>query len=218
MRYVKSTFRLPLLKKSAEFFNKMLQRILESREEQFVVFTAHELEDHSTGMAKLKKRQVRQERCANAIGGVFLLLVAMSAYTYVYLDEIKTTTFFFLPMFLLLNITMLIAVLVTRFMIKRTPNLLLNENLVIVHVLLFTATTAVLLLSRVYAAQNNEAYDVYAATRSNENYVLYMHAFGPCMKSLAAYHTVQFLLNLFMLYMLHEFSIFTGFVTDPITG
>jgi len=67
LRYVKSTFRLPLLKKSAEFFNEMLQRIIESREEQFVVFTAQELEEHSTDMIKLKKRLVRQERCANVI-------------------------------------------------------------------------------------------------------------------------------------------------------
>jgi len=33
LRYVKSTFRLPLLKKSAEFFNEMLQRIIEQRED-----------------------------------------------------------------------------------------------------------------------------------------------------------------------------------------
>jgi len=51
LRYVKSTFRLPLLKKSAEFFNEMLNRILEQREDQNIVFTAQELEDHSTEMA-----------------------------------------------------------------------------------------------------------------------------------------------------------------------
>ena len=51
LRYVKSTFRLPLLRKSAEFFNEMLQRILEQCEDQNIVFTAKELEDHSTEMA-----------------------------------------------------------------------------------------------------------------------------------------------------------------------
>jgi len=126
----------------------MLERILEQREEQHVVFTAQELEDHSTEMAELKKRQVRQETWANTIQGVFLLLVAGSAYTFVYVSINKTTNFFILPMFLLLNITMLIAVIVTRFMIKRAPNLLINENLVILHVLLFTATTAVWILDR----------------------------------------------------------------------
>jgi len=64
----------------------MLQRILESREDQNIVFTAEELEDHSTEMAELKKRQVRQERCANVIEGILLLLVAGSTYTYVYWD------------------------------------------------------------------------------------------------------------------------------------
>ena len=33
-----------------------------------------------------------------------------------------------------------------------------------------------------------------------------------------AYHTVDFLLSLFMLYMLHKLSVFKGFVTDPLTG
>ena len=32
------------------------------------------------------------------------------------------------------------------------------------------------------------------------------------------YNSVDGLLNLFILYMLHQFSNFTGFVTDPITG
>ena len=127
----------------------MLQRIFESREEQFVVFTAQELEDHSTDMIKLKKRQVRQERCANVIEGIFLLLVAGSSYTYVYASDRKIQTFFFLPMFLLLNITMLITVVVMRFIIKRVPNLILNENLVIVHVLLFSAMTSTWILFKV---------------------------------------------------------------------
>jgi len=52
-------------------------------------------------------------------------------------------------MFLLLNIAMLIAVVVMRFYIKRMPNLLVNENLVVVHVLLFTAVTALWIVYRV---------------------------------------------------------------------
>jgi len=93
---VKSTFRLPLLKKSAEFFNEMLGRILEQREDQDIVFTAQELETQNEEMAELKKRQVRQERSANVIEGVLLLLVAGSALTYVYASAIKTENFFFL--------------------------------------------------------------------------------------------------------------------------
>jgi len=141
LKYVKSTFRLPILQKSAEFFSEMLDRIIEQREEQHVVFTPQELEDHTSEMIKLKKRQKKQEKWANTISGVFLLLVAGSGYTYVYVSYNKTINFFFVPMFLLLNATMLIAVVVMRFVIKKTPNLLPNENLVIVHVLLFTVTT-----------------------------------------------------------------------------
>jgi len=141
LRYVKSTFRMPLLQKGAEFFSEMLERILEQREEQHVVFTAQELEDHSTEMAELKKRQVRQETWADVIQGVFLLLVAVSAYTSVYVDYQKTLIYFQLMMSFLLNLTMLIAVVVMRFVIKRMPNLLPNENVIIVHVILYTAST-----------------------------------------------------------------------------
>ena len=146
LKYVKSTFRLPILQKSAEFFSEMLDRIIEQREEQHVVFTPQELEDHTSEMIKLKKRQKKQEKWANTISGVFLLLVAGSGYTYVYVSYNKTINFFFVPMFLLLNATMLIAVVVMRFVISRTPNLLPNENLVVVHVLLFTVTTSLLIL------------------------------------------------------------------------
>ena len=142
LRYVKSTFRLPILQKSAEFFSEMLDRIIKQREEQHAVFTPQELETHTSKMVELKKRQRKQERWANAITGVFLLLVAGSAYSFVYVAINKTVNFFFVPIYLLLNATMLIAVLVMRFVIKKTPNLLLNENLVVVLVLLFTATTA----------------------------------------------------------------------------
>ena len=58
-RYVKSTFRLPVLKKSAEFFSEMLERIVMQREDQEVLFTAQELEGHTTEMAELKIVQAR---------------------------------------------------------------------------------------------------------------------------------------------------------------
>jgi len=121
------------------------------------VFTAQELEDHSTEMTELKKRQERQETCANVIEGILLLLLAASAYTCVYWDYDKTVNFFFLPVFLLLNLTMLIAVVVMRFVIKRMPNLLPNENLVIVHVFLFTADTSLWMLSIVFRGNREEA-------------------------------------------------------------
>jgi len=84
LRYVKSTFRLPILQKSAEFFSEMLERIIEQREEQHAVFTPQELENHTSEMAELKKRQWKQEIWADTISGVFLLLVAGSGFTYVY--------------------------------------------------------------------------------------------------------------------------------------
>jgi len=94
LRYVKSTFRLPVLQKSAEFFNEMLERILEQREDQNIVFTAQELEIQNKEMNELKKTQKCQERWANLIEGVFLFLVTGSAYTSVYVAYNKTVNFF----------------------------------------------------------------------------------------------------------------------------
>jgi len=138
--------------------------------------------------------------------------VAGSAYTYVYWSYIKTTNFFILPLFLVLNATMLIAVLVMRFVIKRTPNLLPNENLVLVHVLLFTVTTACWIGERWYYASVNKASYAYFANPTNENDVIWIYASVSYLQVRIAYGTVDILLNLFMLYMLHQFSNFTGFV------
>jgi len=113
---------------------------------------------------------------------------------------------------------MLIAVVVMRFVIKRIPNLLPNENLVIVHVLLFTAVTSTWILLRVYAANLHEAENEFYAHPTIESYLNWIYASASYVKVQLAYNTVDALLHLFMLYMLHQFSIFEGFVYDPITG
>jgi len=73
---------------------------------------------------------------------IFLMLLASSNYTYLYMSDIKTTNYLYLPMIILLNIVMLYAVAKMRFAIKSMPNLFPNEKLVVVHVLLFTTMTA----------------------------------------------------------------------------
>ena len=61
---------------------------------------------------------------------IFLLLVAASSYTEVYVSYIVTQNFLYVPMFILLNIVMLYSVVKMRFAIKSMPNLFPNENLV----------------------------------------------------------------------------------------
>jgi len=108
-------------------------------------------------MAELKKRQRRQETWSTVIEIVLLLLVIASSYPYVYVSDRKIINFFHLPMFLLLNIVMLIAVVVMRFYIKRMPNLLVNENLVVVHVLIFTVVTGLWIVFRVSVFRMDKA-------------------------------------------------------------
>ena len=170
-RYVKSTFRLPVLKKSAEFFNEMLERILKQREDQHVLFTAQELEGHTTEMVELKIVQRRQERRSNVIERFVLLLVVASSYPYVYVSPDKVESFFQVPMFLLLNGVMLYSVLKMRFAIKTMPNLFPDENLVAVHVLLFTVVTGLWIVERVFYYLVNKATKTSYKDPSYENYL-----------------------------------------------
>jgi len=169
-------------------------------------------------MAELKKRQVSQEAWSTGIETVFLLIVLASSYPYVYLSYRKTETFLYVPMFFLLNAVMLYSVVVMRFAIKRMPNLLVNENLVVVHVLLFTAVTALWIVDRVYSSRGSKTYHEYAEDQTDENYFAWFYASYDKLLPKLAYEIVGNMLQLFMLYMLHTFSIFEGFVYDPITG
>jgi len=112
-------------------------------------------------MGELKKTQGRHENYATVIEVIFLLLVAGASYTEVYVSYIMTANFLYVPMFLLLNGVMLYAVAKMRFAIKSMPNLFPNENLVVVHVLLFTASSALWIVQRVYFTRLLKAYDAY---------------------------------------------------------
>jgi len=82
-----------VLKKSAEFHNKKLDRIIKQREDQQVLFSPQELEDFAREMGELKKTQMRHENYATVIEVIFLLLVAASSYTEVYVSGYKTENF-----------------------------------------------------------------------------------------------------------------------------
>jgi len=207
-RYVKSTFRLPVLQKGAEFHNHMLEEILIQREEPNVIFSSQKLEDHEREMAKLKRKQRNQEECSTRIEVAFLLIVAGSCYPFVYVSWIKVTNFLHVPMFLLLNGVMLYSVVKTRFVIKSMPNLLPNENLVLVHVLLFTVVTAMWIVNQVCLARNIRARNAYFTDPTDEHYMVWLLAGYDVLLPELAYETVNTLLNMFMLFMLHQFSIF----------
>jgi len=130
-----------VLQKSAEFHSEKLDKILNQREEQDVIFSPKKLEDHETVMVELKIVQRKQENWSTGIEGFFYLVVVASGYPYVYVSVTKIINFLHVPMFFLLNGVMLYSVIKTRFAIKSMPNLFPNENLVLIHVLLFTVVT-----------------------------------------------------------------------------
>jgi len=121
-------------------------------------------------------------------------------------------------MFLLLNGVMLYSVLKMRFAIKTMPNLFPDENLIVVHVLLFTVVTAIWVVGRAFYRPVFKAQRAYFRDPIAENYLAWIHASSDALLLDQVYQTSNILLNLFMLYMLHRFSNFTGFVFDPITG
>jgi len=113
---------------------------------------------------------------------------------------------------------MLYSVVKMRFAIKSMPNLFPNENLVFVHVLLFTASSSFMIWARVSKRRINKAYFAYSVNPTEENDYAWFYASYDETVPRNTYSTVDTLLNLFMLYMLHKLSIFKGFVTDPLTG
>jgi len=119
---------------------------------------------------------------------------------------------------ILLNIVMLYSVVKMRFAIKSMPNIFPNENLVLVHVFLFTASNTLLVFDRVYATRQDKAYLTYSENQTEENYHAWFYASYDLITLSPAYQTADTLMSLFMLYMLHKLSVFKGFVTDPLTG
>jgi len=167
--YVKCTLRLPVLKKSAEFHNKKLDRIIKQREDQHALFSPQELEDFAREMGELKETQGRKETYAKVIEVLFLLFVGTSTYNDEYVSYNKSKIFFEPPVFILLNIQLLYCVVKMRSAIKSMPNLFPNENLVFVHVLLFTAVSALWIVERLYITRSDKAYDAYKEDPTEEN-------------------------------------------------
>jgi len=217
-RYVKSTFRLPVLQKAAEFHNEMLDLILRRREEQHIIFSPQKLEEHEREMTKLKLVQRKQERWSTGIEVSFFLTVIASSFPFVYVSQDIISNFLHVPLFLLLNGVMLYSVIKTTLTTKSMPNLFPNENLVLVHVHLFTVVTALWVVEQVYYTRVIKAAGTYFSNSTDENHILWTLSSDDHMYSMLAYTTVNNLLNLFMLYMLHQFSVFQGFVHDPVTG
>jgi len=121
-------------------------------------------------------------------------------------------------MFILLNIVMLYSVVKMRLAIKSMPNLFLNENLVVVHVLLFTVSSALWIVQRVFFTRMIKAKTAHLEDPTEENDHAWFYASYDIVIPQLTYNITDTLLNLFMLYMLHKLSIFKGFVTDPLTG
>jgi len=120
-------------------------------------------------------------------------------------------------MFFLLNGVMIYSVLKTRFAIKSMPNLFPNENLVLVHVLFFTVVTVLWFVYRVYATRNRKAFEAWRDEPTDDNDFAWTEASLNLFIPHLAYNTPNNLLSLFMLDMLHQFSIFEGFVCDPVS-
>jgi len=208
-----------VLQKSAEFHSEKLDKIFNQREEQHVIFSPQKLEDHEREIGELKIVQRKQENWSTGIEIFFLLAVVATCYPYVYVvSATKIVNFFQVPMFFLLNGVMLYSVIKTRFTIKSMPNLFPNENLVLVHVLLSTVVSVLWMVASVYGTRSYKAYLVWSDDPTDDNRFAWTLASVDSLFPDLAYNTANNLLNLFMLYMLHQFSIFQGFVKDPVTG
>jgi len=170
-------------------------------------------------MEGIRKRVLSQERWSRAVEIVFYLSVVASGviWAFAVVESKKLSAFFFSPMFLALNVAMICSVIRMRFLIKRHPDMFPEEQRSFVHLALFTVTTALWIMEQVYRYRRSIALDNYLEKVTTELYVIYLIAFNRYTRTTIAYKAVYNLLTLFMLYMLHSFSVFKGTKYDPVT-
>jgi len=216
-RYITSTFKLPLLIKSAREQAKWIAKFFEQREEQFVMISAEELEEHKEELRKIKVKQNKQERWFTGTKFAFYLLITASWFPFVYYSWELVTNFFHVPLFIILNVAMIIAVIVMRFVIARTPELYPNEKGVVLHAVIFTVVTSLWIYERVYSKRYYDARDLLNEDYKFTNAIKYYQALTPYWRAVTYYYLASDILNIFMLLMLHQFSTFVSTVYDPVT-
>jgi len=177
------------------------------------------MEKKKTKMEGIRARIFCQERWSRTLELFFYFCVVASGVLYAFsmVRSIKLTEYFFSPMFLVLNVAMICSVIRMRFLIKRHPDMFPDEQRSFVHLALFTASTALWIMEQVFKYRKNVANSNWHENPTTELYVIYLIAYNRMSRTIIAYKVSYNLLTLFMLYMLHTFSIFKGTKYDPIT-
>jgi len=119
--------------------------------------------------------------------------------------------------FLALNCLIVISVIVMRFMIVRAPDLFPNEKPIIVHVLIFSVVTVAWVVQRFYYKTFIWALDEFTADPTDATVIGYADAGIPYWRVNMVFETLNSVLTIFMLYMLHQFSNFKTTRYDPVT-
>jgi len=116
-----------------------------------------------------------------------------------------------------LNASIVVAVIVMRFVIHATPDMFPKEQMIVVHCFIFSVVTTSWIIERTFTHRFNEASDWDKQEQTDESYLIYLNAGNTLHRSYAVYQTADALMILFMLYMVHSFSNFRGMRYDPVT-
>jgi len=98
------------------------------------------------------------------------------------------------------------------------PNLFPNENFVVGHVMIFTASTTLWIAWVFFVAGDSKLKSLCLEEKTMEICLEWFYEARASYITWYVFLVVDYSLNFYTLFMLHKFSIFTGRVRDPITG
>jgi len=134
--------KLPPLIQITKIFREMMEQVVERMKRQEQPLTPKEIEEFHQRIDKNKKKLLCQEKWFKWITLALVCAAIATFYPFVYVSVNATSNFFFIPMYLACAVSMLIAVLVMRCVIRDAPNMQPNEKAVLAHVFIFPVFTA----------------------------------------------------------------------------
>jgi len=171
-------------------------------------------------MEGIRAKILSQEGWFWALEVFFYLLVVASGVIWAFMEvrAPKFTNYFSCPVFLVLNVAMICSVIRMRFLVKRHPDMFPDEQLALVHLALFTLTTTLWIMSQVYKYRHTIATNNFLeGGHTTELNVTLLISYNRFARTSIVYYASYNLLTLYMLYMLHSFSVFKGTKYDPVT-
>jgi len=186
-----------------------------------VTFTKEEIKKHEEDHAKLNAKIKKQKTWFSVAFWTFLIMCLSSSYFFVYRQYTNTKLYFFGPMQYFLNGVIMIVLFRMRYVIKKTPNLLISEVNFIIHELIFLVYTFLWTIHTIFTNKQDAAWEAWKKPESGEitleGELKFYTALERRHKTQVVYLPMLLFLNTYILWKLHKFSTSKRTKFDPVT-